>query len=187
MVAPFSSKFRLITVSGKIAVGTTTLSKNLVHVLNWKHINFGALQREFDRKNGINENKQGASSRTDAHERQMEAMGQKMLEQDKNIVYEAWLSGFLARQQHDVLRVLLYCSHDDIRVDRVSNRESISIIEAKNWLRQRENENIRKWQKLYGKYDFWDPKYFNLIIDTYKTGPMETLGKVLDKLGFRHK
>ena len=26
---PFSSKYRLITISGKVAVGTTTLAKNL--------------------------------------------------------------------------------------------------------------------------------------------------------------
>lgn len=178
---------RIITVSGKIAVGTTTLSKNLAHVLGWKYVNFGELQRKFDRKNGIHENMQGALSRSDEHEKSIEKIGEKMLKKDKNIIYEAWLSGFLARNYKDVLRVLLICSHDDIRVDRVANRENISIAEAKKWIKQRESENFEKWKKLYGDYDFWDPKYFNLVIDTYKKGPMETLGKVLDKLNFKHK
>lgn len=178
---------RIITISGKVAVGTTTLSKNLAHVLGWKHVNFGELQREFDRKNNINENKQGAEARSDEHEQSIEAMGEKMLKADKNIIYEAWLSGFLARNYEDVFRVLLVCSHDDIRIDRVANRENISIADAKHWIKQREDENLKKWKKLYGDYDFWDQKYFNLVIDTYKKGPMETLGKVLDKLGFRHK
>ena len=181
------SRYRIITISGKVAVGTTTLSKNLAHVLGWKHINFGALQRQFDRKNNINENQQGALARTDEHEKSIEAMGQKMLESERNIIYEAWLSGFLARSYKDVLRVLLVCSHYDIRIDRVANRENITIKEAKHWIKQREEENEKKWRKLYGDNDFWDQKYFNLIIDTYKKGPMETLGKVLDKLGFRHK
>lgn len=180
-------KYRLITISGKVAVGTTTLTKNLVHILGWKHINFGALQREFDRQHGINENMQGAEARSDDHEKSMEEMGKKILKYEKNIVYEAWLSGFLARNYPDVLRVFLVCSHDDIRVDRVANRENISILEAKQWIKQREDENEKKWKKLYGDYDFWDKKYFNLIIDTYNSGPMETLGKVLDKIGYRHK
>ena len=81
--------------------------------------------------------------------------------------------------------MLLICSHEDIRVDRVVNRENITIEEAKNWMFQRENENVTKWKKLYGDYDFWSSKYYQLVIDTYSSGPMETLGIVLDKLGFR--
>ena len=33
-------------------------------------------------------------------------------------------------------------------------------------------------------YDFFDPKYYHLVIDTYSSGPNETVGIVLDKLGF---
>jgi len=187
MDSAFKSKYRLITVSGKVAVGTTTLAKNLVHVLSWKHINFGGLQREFDRKHGINENKQGAIARSDEHEKSMEKMGEKILKKERNIIYEAWLSGFLARNYKDILRILLVCSLTDIKIDRIVNRENISVEEAKHWIKQREEENEKKWKKLYGNYDFWDPKYFNLVIDTYNSGPMETLGKVLDKLGFRHR
>lgn len=182
-----SIKYRLITVSGKIAVGTTTLSKNLAHVLNWRYINFGELQREYDKKFNINSNKYGALVRPDDHERKIEAMGEQLLKTEKEIIYEAWLSGFLAKDYPDVFKVLLICSHDDVRIDRVANREKISIKEAKQWIKNREKENEIKWKKLYGDYNFWDPKYFNLVIDTYKKGPMETLGKVLDKLGFKHK
>jgi CMP/dCMP kinase len=181
------NKYRLVTVSGKVAVGTSTLTKNLVSFLGWKHINFGAIQRQFDRKNNINENKQGAVARSDSHERGMEKLGAKILKEDKEVIYEAWLSGFLARDYKDVLKVLLICSHDDIRIDRVVNRENIKIDEAKKWIEQREKENTKKWKKLYGDYDFWDPKYYDLVIDTYQKGPMETMGKVLDKLGYKHK
>ena len=107
-----------------------------------------------------------------------------MLKTEKEIIYEGWLTGFFAQSYKDVLKVLLICSHDDIRVDRVANRDNITVKEAKNWIKNREKENITKWQKLYGNNDFWDPKYFDLVIDTYKTGSMETLGKVLDKIGY---
>lgn len=183
MDSSFIPKYRIVTISGKIAVGTSTLAKNLNKILGWKHINVGAMQREFDRKQGINENKQGAASRSDDHERSMEAMTMDMLKNKSNIIYEAWLSGFVAREVKGVLKVLLVCSHDDIRVDRVVNRDGLSVDEAKAWMKQREEENINKWQKLYGNFDFWDSKFYDLVIDTYQTGPMETMGKVLDKLG----
>ena len=116
MDASAKTKYRIITISGKVAVCTTTLSKNLAHLLNWKHVNFGALQREFDRKNNINENKQDATARSDEHEQSIEAMGEKILATENNIIYEAWLSGFLARNYKDVLKV---------QIGRASCRERV--------------------------------------------------------------
>ena len=181
----FNPKYRLITISGKIAVGTTTLTKNLVHVLGWKHINIGAIQRDYDRQHQLHENKIGAFSRTDDHEKEIDSMTEKMLKTEKNIIYEAWLAGFFARSHRDILKVLLICSHNDIRVDRVANRDNVTVKQAKNWIKQRESENTVKWKKLYGKYDFWSPKYFDIVIDTYKSGQLETVGKVLDKIGYK--
>jgi predicted cytidylate kinase len=182
-----SSKFRIVTVSGKVATGTSTLSKNLTHALDWKYVNVGEIQREYDRDHQIAENKQGADSRPDDHEKEIDDMTKKMLQNEKDIIYEAWLSGFMAQGIGGVLKVLVICPHDEVRIDRVVNRENISIAEAKLWIKQREEENLKKWQKLYGPYDFWDPKYYDLVIDTYSSGPMETVGKVLDKLGYKGK
>jgi cytidylate kinase len=178
-------KYRNITVSGKVAVGTTTLSKNLKQALGWKHINAGFIQREYDRIHHIHENKQGALSRPDDHEREVDAMTKKMLGDEKNLIYEAWLSGFMAQGIKQILKILVICSEDALRIDRVVNREKVSVDEAKYWIKQREEENIAKWKKLYGNHDFWHPKYYDLVIDTYSVGPMETLGKVLDKLGYK--
>jgi cytidylate kinase len=83
-----------------------------------------------------------------------------------------------------ILKVLVICSNEALRIDRVVNRENISVEEAKIWIKNREEENISKWKKLYGNYDFWDPKYYDLIIDTYSSGRMETVGKVLDKINY---
>lgn len=176
-------KYSNVTISGKIAVGTTTLAKNLQKELGWKYYNTGAIQREFDRKHGRNENAVGALGRSDQHERGMEAMTKQKLQEEKNIIYEAWLSGFVAQGIKGVLKVLVVCSEYAVRVDRVVNREKISVEEAKAWMKQREEENVPTWQRLYGNYDFWDPKYYDAVIDTFRTGPMESAGIVLDKLG----
>lgn len=178
-------KYRCITISGKIATGTTTLAQNLQQVLKWKYINTGELQRQYDRKHGIPEDGRGAILRPDEHERKMEEFAQKTLTSESNLIYEAWLAGFVARNIPDVLKVLLICSEESVRIDRVANRDQYTIAQAKESIKTREEENVIKWQGIYGHHDFWDPKYYDLIIDTYSSGPLETVGKVLDKLGYK--
>jgi cytidylate kinase len=178
-------QYRIVTISGKYAVGTTTLAENLKEALGWRHINVGALQRKYDRQHNINENMQGALSRSDEHEREMDNMTKKMLKQEKNLIYEAWLAGFMAQGIPGVLKVLLICSDDAVIIDRVVNRDKVTVEEAKQYIKQREEENNAKWKKLYGDYDFWDPKYYDLVIDTFSSGQMETLGRVLDKLNYK--
>ena len=176
-------KYRNITISGKFATGTTTLSKNLAAALKWKHVNVGEMQRRYDREHGRNENLQGAIDRPDEHERQMDEMTKKVLKEENKLIYEAWLAGFMAKDIPGILKVLITCSDEAVLIDRVVNRDNVSVEEAKKYIRQREKENEVKWKKLYGDHDFWDPKYYDLAIDTYSSGQMETLGRVLDKLG----
>jgi cytidylate kinase len=177
-----NSKYRIITISGKYATGTSTLAKNLIKETGWKYINLGDIQREYDRQHNIDENKQGALSRPDEHEKEMDATTKKILKKENKLIYESWLSGFNAQGIDGILKVLLICSDEAIRIDRVVNRDGLTIDQAKEYIKQREEENEKKWKKLYGDYNFWDSKYFDIIIDTYSSGPMETLGKVLDKL-----
>ncbi len=180
-------KYDKITVSGKFGVGKSTLSKHLKDILNWEYINAGAIQRQYDREHHIDENQQGATARPDSHEQEIDKMTKEMLRTKNHIIYEAWLAGFMAQKIPRILKVLIICSNNSIRIDRVVNRENITIDQAKLWISQREKENEKKWNKLYGNYNFWNEKYYDLIIDTYSLGPMQTVGKVLDALGYRGK
>ena len=182
-----SLRYRNIAISHKVAAGSSTLAKNLHEVLGWKVVNAGEIQRRYDREHGIHEDKQGALARPDEHEREIDAMTKKMLANEHNLIYVGWLAGFMAQGIPGVLKVLLFCSDEAVRVDRVANRDRVSIQQAKQFIRQREEENIKKWRRLYGDVNFWDPKYFDVIIDTYSSGPLETLGRVLDKLGYQGK
>ena len=178
-------KYQNIAISGRIATGTSTLATNLGQVLGWKRINVGDIQREFDRKRGKSEFFSGSDTRSDGWERKLEAMTKKKLSQEKGLIYEAWLAGFVAKDIATVCKVLLVCD-TALCVDRLVNRDNMTVEQAKRQIESREKGNIKKWKKLYGNYDFWNPKYFDLVIDTYSSGPMETLGKVLDKIGYQN-
>ena len=178
-------KFRNIAISGLPATGTSTLAQNLAKELKWTRINVGDIQREFDRKRGASEYFSGSDTRSDEWERGLEDMTKKKLTEEGRLIYEAWLAGFIARDIKDVLKVLLVC-RDELRIDRLVNRDNMTVEEAKKQIESREKGNITKWKALYGDYDFWNPDYFDLVIDTYSSGPHETVGKVLDKLGYKN-
>jgi cytidylate kinase len=73
---------------------------------------------------------------------------------------------------------------DALRIDRVVNRDNLTVEDAKRHLWDREEANLTKWKRMYGVTDFWDPKHYDLIINTYSHGPKETLDLVLQALGY---
>lgn len=178
-------KFQNITISGGIAVGKNTLLNNLKPYLEpygWKFTSGGQLLRNFTRENKLPR----ASLVEDKFHRKIDQRTRNLLTNEGHYVIEAWLSGFVARDLDNTLRVLLVCDNDAIRIDRVANRDTTTIEQAKEIIKKREDDNFREWKRIYGNYNFLDPKYYHLIIDTYSSGQMETVGKVLDKLGYDH-
>lgn len=176
-------KYDHITISGGVAVGTTTLIDNLRPYLEpqgWKLISKGNMIREYMKENIM----PIASLVSDEYDRAIEKKTRHILKNEKHWVIEAWLAGFVARDLAKTLRILLVCSHDSLRIDRVVNRDKINTADAKKFIKAREEGNFKKWKKIYGDYDFFDPKYYNMTIDTYSSGQFETMVKVLDAIGY---
>ena len=173
---------RNITVSGRVASGATTLSKALAQKLGWKLINGGELYRDYARKNGIPLEKTNLSE--DKYHRQLDQFIKDKLKNETQLIIESWLSGFDAQGIGGVYKIFVVCSEDSVRVDRLVNREKMTIEEAKNHLKTREEENLRKWEKLYGTRDIWNPKLYDLIIDTYTNGQQQTLDLALKAIGY---
>lgn len=177
-------KYKNITISGGVAVGKNTLHENLkqyLEPLGWKFTSGGRLLREFSHEYV----QPIAYLVPDDFHHKLDNRTKKLLGKG-NYVIEAWLAGFMAKERKDTLRILLYCQNDAIRIDRVVNRDNIGIDEAKKYIKEREEGNFKEWKRIYGLYDFFEPKYYHLVIDTYSSGPNETVGIVLDKLGYHN-
>lgn len=186
-------KYDNITISGGSGVGTSTLAKNLKPYLEtqgWTFFSGGEFMRQYAIEHGLfskdNKGHHNAEVYSDDFDKEIDFGMQKTLKEKKHQVMEAWLAGFFAKDIPTTLRVLLTCSNEAIRIDRIVNRDKVTIDEAKKLIKEREETNIKKWKRLYGDYDFFDPQYYHLIVDTYSSGPMETTGMVLDALGFAH-
>jgi cytidylate kinase len=177
-------KYDNIAISGGVAVGKTTLLANLkpfLLPLGWEFLNVGDIHRQHLKDNVMPE----AIKVSDEFDRAIEEKVHEALSTKKNIAMQAWICGFVARDLPKTLRILLVCKDDSLRVDRVANRDNISIDQAKEFIKRREEGNIAKYKRLYGGYHFWDPKYYNLVIDTYAHSQIETVDLALEALGYK--
>ncbi|KKR02878.1 MAG: Response regulator with CheY-like protein receiver, AAA-type ATPase, and DNA-binding domain [Microgenomates group bacterium GW2011_GWC1_39_12] len=184
-------KYSSIAISGRPGAGRSTLLKNLkplVEALGWETFSGGDWARKFAIENGKHDSKDIthhlATDYSDEIDHQIDvAMRKKLSDPNTHVAVESWIAGWNMRGLSHVLKVLLM-TEDSLRIDRVVNRDNLSVEEAKAHLRDREDANIGKWKRMYGVTDFWDSKYYDLVINTYSHGPKETLNLVLQALGY---
>lgn len=186
-----SLKYSSVAISGRPGAGRSTLLKNLTEYLTplgWETFSGGDWARQFAIDSGSHhpedQKHHKATDYGDEIDHQIDnAMRQKLSDPAVRVAVESWIAGWNMRGLPHVLRVLLMCD-DALRIDRIVNRDNVTVEEAKSHLWERENANLGKWKRMYGVDDFWDPKYYDLVINTYSHGPKETLNLVLQALGY---
>lgn len=186
---------RLITVSGRIASGSTTLAKKLAQTLGWRHIEGGEIFWEAVRAKLALAPKDTAL-RPDEEDAAFDASLKETLKTQQHIVLETKLAGFNAQGLADVFKILVLCEdasgvdQTQIRIDRLVNREQISIQEAKAEVLEREKNDIEKWRRLYANNDanwtYWDKQYYDLVINTYANDHEQTLDLALSAIGIKN-
>lgn len=192
-----SKKFRNVTIAGLPGAGSSTLGINLAKALGWEYFSGGDFMRAYAIKQGLfdknNQMHHPATVYSDDYDRQVDYSIRDRLIKDSGLVIDSWLSGFLAQGVGGVLKVLMSCSNDAVRVDRIVNRDNVSVDKAKDHIFEREEKNLGKWTRMYqkewrqwvgtGKIDFYSPGLYDLLIDTYSYDREGTLNLVLEKLG----
>jgi len=183
-----------ITISGRIASGTTTLAKGLSKVLNWDLLEGGELFQKIHDEI-LNTSEVAVDKRPDSFDLEYEEKIKNILKTNKHEIIQSHLAGFDAQGIPEVFKVLVICENShgedmqDIRIDRLVNRRGIGVEEAKNEVRDRERKNLEKWRRMYADNDqswvYWDPKYYDFVVNTFSHDPDETLHLVLDKIGYK--
>lgn len=197
-------KYQNITISSLPGAGSTTLAKGLVKKLGWQYFSGGDFMRQYAIKKGLFDPENGfhhdATVYDDEFDRKVDYGMRKTLKNEKHNILDSWLSGFMAQNVSGVLKILVYCSDTGVKVDRIANRDRLTIEEAKEHVFERTEKNLNKWKELYadewrkwvvdkGKVTaekpiyFWYPELYDIQIDTYSHGREETLNLVLEKLG----
>jgi len=181
MKQPFKSSFwKNITISGKVASGATTLSTALAEKIGWKLINGGELVRDYMKRKKVP--LEFTTKTSDKFHLDLDNFIKEKLSHETCLIVESWLAGFDAKDIPGIFKIFVTCSDDSVRIDRIVNRDRMTIEEAKNHLKVRQEENLKKWKSIYHTEDFWNFSLYDLIIDTYTSGPNETLEIALKAL-----
>jgi cytidylate kinase len=204
MTNPQSFVFKNITISGLPGAGSTTLLRGLQEALqDWQAFSGGEFMRAYATENGFfdENNKLHHSSQVYGEEfdREVDLGMRHKLQTEEKWILESWLSGFMAQGVPAVLKVLLICSDEGVKIDRIVNRDMVTVNSAKDHIHQRYSENLAKWSRIYAKewqawvvkagtlsasepIDFWRPELYDVVIDTYAVNQEQTLNKVLNAL-----
>lgn len=185
---------RNITISGRIGAGATTLAGELSRALGWRNLEGGEVFWEAVRsKLGLSP--KDTDLRPDSEDKNFDEMLKRLLSEKENYIVETKLAGFNAQGISGVFKILLVCEDEEgidqtaIRIDRLVNREKISVEEAKEEVIEREKNDLNKWRALYARDDktwvYWDKKYYDLVINTYSHNQEETLKIALGGMGSR--
>jgi cytidylate kinase len=169
----------------------------------WKGFSGGEFMRAYAEEKGLFNEKgnlhHDASHYEDDFDYKIDMGMREKLSTEENWIIESWLSGFLAQGVPGVLKVLMVCSDEAIKVDRIVNRDEVTVHDAIENMRKRYEANYTKWSRMYksqwdewvvgkklfkpeDKIDFWSPKLYDVVIDTYSHNKEDSLEIVLDKL-----
>jgi cytidylate kinase len=201
-----SSRFRNITLSGLPGCGSTTLLNLLREELKlngWRGFSGGEFMRAYAAEKGLfdsqNSLHHAATVYADDFDRQVDLGMREKLQTEERWILEAWLSGFMAQGVEGTLKILMICSDDAVRIDRIINRDKVTVEEAKKHLHERYIANLEKWSRMYkaqwnewvvekgiakpsDPIDFWRPDLYDIVIDTYSTNQKQTLEIVLNAI-----
>lgn len=201
-----SYKYKNITISGLPGAGSTTLLEMLKEALEfdgWRGFSGGEFMRAYATEKGLFDNKlklhHSATAYDDDFDRQVDMGIREKVSEGSRWIIESWLSGFMAQGVPETLKILMICSDESVRVDRIVNRDDVTVNTAKQHIGERYEDNLKKWKRMYANewkkwlvdtkkvaadapIDFWRPDIYDLVIDTYSTNKEQTLKKVLDAL-----
>src|SRR3989338_4940166 len=169
--------YRSIVISGPIASGSTTAAKLLSQKLKIPYKSAGDFFREYMLSHNI-PLPQKEKIPDEVERKADEELTQ--LAENSSIIIDGLYTGYFARENPQVLKVLLTCDEDE-RIRRALERTHTHKETAED-VKRRDAAHDAKFRKLYADENFLDPKFFDLVIDTTNTSKEQVVGKVLHKL-----
>ncbi len=172
----------VIAVSGEPASGKTTIARKLAEIYNLRYVSNGMLFRKLAEMRGIPFIEFHKIAENDETiDKQIDSMA---IEEAKkgNVVIEGHLAGWILK---DIADIKIFLKADiNTRARRLAEREGRSIEDALREIKFREENNRRRYLKIYG-IDIKDLSVFDIVLDTTYLGVedvLEILKTFIDKV-----
>ena len=152
-----------ITVSGPAGSGKSTGAKAIAKALRLKYVYVGKIFRDIAKRRGLSLEEFSA-----LREKEVDWEADKRtlkLAMKGNVVLDGRLTGWVAGDWAD-LKIYYECPLE-IRAERAAERDKKSKEEALRDIKKRDEEDNKKYKKLYG-IDLFDKSIYDLIIDNSK-------------------
>jgi len=173
-----------IVLCGLRCTGKTTLFWNLQKQLAWPTFSVSQYLRDYIRTYHVSPYQVEQDSHkitTDIDQRI-----QSLLTSPDHVIIESRVFYLLRQSIPQTLKLLLTAS-DNVRIKRSSEREQTDLIKAKTRLDKRETEFTQRMGQIYGFSDFFNPNYYDLVINTDLLTPDQVTAQVLQYLHLSSK
>lgn len=171
----------VLTVSGLPGSGTSTACKLLQQRLGFRWVNTGQLFRELAKEHGMDLNQFGKYAQE--HHEIDEELDRRQLELAKQgeIILEGRLSGQVLKRGKAAGVAVWVDAPEEVRLARVSNRDGMTVEEARQFTLTRERLEKQRYLEIYG-IDLGDFSVYDLVLDSSKLSPEAIADLVIARL-----
>lgn len=168
----------VIAISGNAGAGKDTIAELLAEKLKLKLIR--GTMKTFAKEKGIDilDFEKEFAENSNYWDRKLDEWQKESVKKAKDCILVSMLAAYNIPEAD--LRVWLYAK-EKVRAKRIGKRDKIPIDEALLYLKERDEVTRKRWKRIY-KIDFWDPKFYDLRIDTSDLTPEEIVVKIVEKL-----
>ncbi len=165
----------IITLAGDHGAGKSTYAAHLATQIGLRHVSAGSLFRKLAEEKGLSLEQLGQRALKDPSiDHLIDERTMKEAEKG-NVVVDGQLAGWVLKEKAD-LRIFLMAP-DGIRIERIANRDGVSVAEARRQTFAREKLQIERYRIHYG-LDVQDRSIYQLVLDT-SIGPIGSIQKIL--------
>lgn len=174
----------IISLSGQLGSGKSTIGKLLAKQLGYTFYSTGSAQRKIAAERGMTTLELNQLSMTDSSiDKQIDSIFKNLALQDENFVVDSRLGFFFIPSSLKVkLNVETQVAAERIFSDptRSEEKKYTSVQEAKQSLLKRRALEVERFKKLY-HVDIDNEANFDLVIDTTQKTPDEIVNIIIDK------
>ena len=159
----------LLTISGPIGSGKSTVAAALADALSFDHVSGGDIFRDLAAERGYTALEFNKLAEEDPQiDRDLDRRQREIAADREDLVLESRLAGWMAGDYAD-LKIWLDAP-EEIRATRVADREEQDVETALEELRARAESEQKRYREYYG-IDFEDRSIYDLAVNTGRWDP----------------